>query len=238
MLPRLATLAALLLLVPRCAGGGATAPRPRDTPTDASATTPSARYLSLGDSFTIGTGSSPERSFAARLSARWRSSGCAVEHRNPAVNGYTTDDLLRDEVPVARAFAPTVVTLAIGANDLVRGRSVAQYRAQLTRVFAELSSAGVNPLRVTCIPQPDWSRAPIAEAFGDRDATRERIATFNSAMREECSRAGARWADLDALMRRQAEAAMFAPDGLHPSAEAHDEWAEALSRAMPSPCAR
>jgi lysophospholipase L1-like esterase len=29
-------------------------------------------------------------------------------------------------------------------------------------------------------------------------------------------------------MHRQAEAKMIAGDGLHPSARAHDEWAEAL----------
>lgn len=45
------------------------------------------RYLALGDSFTIGTGSSREQAFPARLAAR-----CAgrMELRDLAVNGYST----------------------------------------------------------------------------------------------------------------------------------------------------
>jgi hypothetical protein len=33
-------------------------------------------------------------------------------------------------------------------------------------------------------------------------------------------------------MHKQAEVNMVAKDGLHPSARAHDEWAEALYRQM------
>ena len=62
------------------------------------------RYLALGDSFTIGTGTTPDRSFPAVLVSRWCDRGEEWELRNPAVNGYTTDDLILDElsVPVVR----------------------------------------------------------------------------------------------------------------------------------------
>ena len=43
---------------------------------------------------------------------------------------------------------------------------------------------------------------------------------------------GARYVDLFPLMHRQAEARMFAGDGLHPSARAHEEWASALFDAV------
>jgi hypothetical protein len=33
-------------------------------------------------------------------------------------------------------------------------------------------------------------------------------------------------------MERQAEAGMFAPDGLHPAARAYDAWAEDLATAV------
>jgi lysophospholipase L1-like esterase len=46
----------------------------------------------------------------------------------------------------------------------------------------------------------------------------------------------ARSIDLGEMMRTQARAAWIAPDGLHPDARAHDAWAEALARALPSPC--
>src|SRR5258708_17825653 len=83
----------------------------------------SIRYLALGDSFTIGTGTTPEKAFPAVLAARWRTAGQNVELLNPAVNGYTTDDLIARELPHVPVFKPTFVTLLIGANDIVRSSS-------------------------------------------------------------------------------------------------------------------
>jgi lysophospholipase L1-like esterase len=54
------------------------------------------------------------------------------------------------------------------------------------------------------------------------------IERFNSVAREEAGSAGAEWIDLFPLMRQQARRQMFAPDGLHPSAEAYAGWAREL----------
>lgn len=193
---------------------------------------PAIRYLALGDSFTIGTGSSPAQAFPARLAARWEGAGRRVVLRNLAVNGYTTQDLIEDELPAVRAFAPSFVTLAIGANDLVRGGTPARYRAQLRRIFALLQADGVPASRVVVLPQPDWSQSPVAAAFGTRAELAARIRVFNEVIREETLAVGARFVDLFPLMERQAGAGLIAPDGLHPSAAAHDEWAAALARAL------
>ena len=60
---------------------------------------------------------------------------------------------------------------------------------------------------------------------------RARIRLFNRILREEAGAAGARYVDLFPLMEKQARAQLLASDHLHPSAKAHDEWAEALLRA-------
>ena len=195
---------------------------------------PAVRYLALGDSFTIGTGSSPEQSFPSRLVARWNAR-CAVTHRNLAVNGYTTQDVLDAELPEVRPFAPTFVTLAVGANDLVRGRTVVEYRAQLGRLFDALTAAGVPAARIVTLPQPAWDRSPAAASFGDPGLTARSIAAFNDALRDVSAARGARYVDITPLLRAQAERGLVAPDGLHPSAEAHDAWAAELDRALP-PC--
>lgn len=191
-------------------------------------TAPSIRYLALGDSFTIGTGSSPAEAFPARLADRWRAAGRQVELRNLGVNGYTTQDLIDEELPAAGSFAPTFVTLAIGANDLVRGVDAARYREQLRRIFALLATAGVSPARVVALPQPDWSQSPAAAGFGDPATTAARIRDFNRILREQATAAGARYVDLFPLMERQARGKLVAGDGLHPSAKAYGEWANAL----------
>ncbi len=188
------------------------------------------RYLALGDSFTVGTGASAEQSFPARLAARWRERGLQVELRIPARNGFTTQDVLDREIPDVAAFRPTIVTLAIGANDIVRGSDATRYRAQVRRIFAALAAAGVVGRSVVALPQPDWSSSPIAAAFGSPEDLVARIRAFNDVLREEVSTIGGRYVDLFPLMQRQARATMVADDGLHPNATAYDAWAEELAR--------
>jgi lysophospholipase L1-like esterase len=223
--------AAALALIALLAG---CAERPPAAAAPARAALPAARYLALGDSFTIGTGSSPAESFPSRLVERW-SSRCALTHRNLGVNGYTTQDLLDRELPEVPGFAPTFVTLAVGANDLVRGRTVGEYRAQLARIFDALSAAGVAPARVVTLPQPAWDLSPTGASFGDPAETGRAIAAFNDALRAVSAERGARYVDLTALFRAQAAQGLVAPDGLHPSAAAHEAWAAALDAALP-PC--
>jgi lysophospholipase L1-like esterase len=189
---------------------------------------PPLRYLALGDSFTIGTGGPREASFPARLAARVRAAGREVILRNLGVNGFTTQNLLDLELPAARGFAPSLVTLAIGANDLVRGADEVRYRAQVQRIFAALASAGIRGDQVVTLPQPDWSRSPAAADFGGAAEIAAAIARFNAVLAEESARVGARYVDLWPLMLRQADARMLADDGLHPDGSAYDAWAAAL----------
>lgn len=218
----------LAALLARCA-----APSP---PPATSAAPAEARYLALGDSFTIGTGNTPAQAFPARLAARWSSPRCRVALRNPAVNGYTTQDVLDRELPAARPFAPTRVTLAVGANDLVRGSDVARYRSQLGRIFDALAAAGVPASAVVTLPQPDWAHTPTGASFGDPSEIHARIVEFNTVLREVSAARGARYVDLFPRMIEQARDGWVAPDGLHPDARAHDAWAAELAAALPAPC--
>lgn len=186
------------------------------------------RYLALGDSFTIGTGTTPERSFPAMLVAQWKHTRRKVALTNPAVNGYTTDDLIARELPLLSDVKPALVTILIGANDIVRDASVGRYRSQLKTIYAALRDAGVSASALVALPQPDWSLSPAATEFGRPADLRRTIEHFNAIAREEAETAGGRYIDLWPLMRRQAEAHMLASDGLHPSAKAYAEWAVAL----------
>ena len=154
---------------------------------------------------------------------------------NPARNGFTTQDLLDHEL--TELTGASLITLAIGANDIVRGASDDAYRRQIGRIYDALAAAGVPAGRVWAIPQPDWSRSPVAAAFGDPAALHTRIDTFNTILREVSTARGARWVDLTPLLAQQAERGMIAGDGLHPSAEAYDAWAAALAKELPDPCA-
>jgi lysophospholipase L1-like esterase len=207
---------------------------PRSAPTGASEDAAPARvleeirYLALGDSFTAGTGNQPADAFPSRLASLWRAHGRRVTLKNEAVNGYTTEEVRERELPEVAPFHPTLVTLAAGANDRVRGSSADAYRSHVRVLFRAIVDAGVLPNRIVALPQPDWSLSPAAASFGDPGQIEADIVAFNRILRDEAQAAGARYVDLYPLMHKQAEAKMLAGDGLHPSARAHDEWAGAL----------
>ena len=220
--------AAMAALLASCAESG----RPGNASTSGDAAVP-ARYLALGDSFTIGTGTSPDRAFPARLVERWRTGGCAPVLENVAVNGYTTDDLIATELPVVGTFHPSFVTIAVGANDIVRGTSLDAYRKNVRTILAAVKASGA---RMVVLPQPDWSQSPSASGFGPREALAESIVRFNGVLAEEGRASGATYVDLVPLMKQQAASAQLASDGLHPSADAYDAWAAELARVLKSPC--
>lgn len=157
----------------------------------------------------------------------WEDAGRAVLLRNPAVNGYRTDDLIAEELPLLAAFRPTLVTLLIGANDIVAGSSDDRYRDQL-RVIHRRVRADAPHAVVYALPQPDWSLSRAGASFGDVAQVAARIERFNNIAREEAEGANAAYVDIFPLMREQMRRGMLAADGLHPSAAAYAEWAEAL----------
>jgi lysophospholipase L1-like esterase len=193
------------------------------------------RWLALGDSFTAGTGASAAAAYPVKLAsyAHARAPTCTIDVKNVAVNGYTTEDVIELELPALASFEPRWVSLAIGANDLVRGRTTESYRAQVRKILAAVLEAGVAADHVVVLPQPDWSKGSAAASFGSPDEIAARIADFDRALSEETKAIGARFLDLKPLMRTQAAAGQFALDGLHPNADAYDAWASAMANGLP-----
>ena len=102
--------AALLLVVAAC--GTFAAPKPDTT---------SVRYLALGDSYTIGTGASDSsHNYPSILASRVaKETRTKVDVTNPAVNGFTTLNLIDRELPYVGRVKPDLVSILIGVNDLV-----------------------------------------------------------------------------------------------------------------------
>jgi acyl-CoA thioesterase-1 len=191
----------------------------------------SIRYLALGDSYTIGTGlDEEEHSFATVLGIRLRqATGVDVAIRNLGVNGYTTTDLIRDEMPIARNARPELVTILIGANDVVQGSDEAAYRARLRQIYDAVQELGLPPERVLAISIPDFSPLPGAAAFGSPDQLRARIDAFNDVARKEAATRGFGYADITAISRETNRGDdWLAGDGLHPGPAQHRAFADQL----------
>ena len=189
------------------------------------------RYLALGDSYTIGTGaSSPANSWPAIIARRLAQEiGGRALLTNPAVNGFTTLDVIEHELPQVRRVKPDLVTILIGVNDLVRDRSPEDYRASLVEIYDELAKERALGVRVFAVSIPNWSVVPAAREYGDPERIRDLTDTFNDIAREEAERRGFGWIDITAAsLSGLGTPDWIASDGLHPGDNQYAAWAEVI----------
>ncbi|TME78348.1 MAG: SGNH/GDSL hydrolase family protein [Chloroflexi bacterium] len=191
----------------------------------------SIRYLALGDSYTIGTGLDDEAgNFPSLLARRLKDeTGIDVALVNLGVNGYTTTDLIREELPVAQSARPDLVTILIGANDIVQGSDEAGYRGRLQQIYQAIKQLGARAERVLAISIPDFSPLPGAAPFGSPSNLRARVDAFNAIARTEAYSAGFQYADITEISREASRGHdWLAADGLHPGPTQHRAFADHL----------
>ena len=178
------------------------------------------RFLALGDSYTIGTGaSSQERAWPSIIAAH-----LGAELTNPAVNGYTTLDLIRDELPLLERVNPDLVSVLIGVNDLVQGRPPDQYRKSLRQIYDAIAGRKVFTVSI-----PTWSYVPAAADFGGADKVDRLTGIFNEVAREEAEARGYRWIDIGpASISGIGTRAWIASDRLHPGDAQYEIWADTI----------
>lgn len=189
---------------------------------------PPARYLALGDSYTIGEGVAEADRWPMRLARALRTAGIALEDpRIIAVTGWTTDELSAAVDAAEPLGEYALVSLLIGVNNQYRGRPVGEYAREFeTLLRRAIGFAGGRADRVLVLSIPDWGATQFALTSGrDLDAVATEIDAFNAAAREVCARYDVAYVDVTPVSRaRGGEAAMLADDGLHPSAAMYAEW--------------
>jgi lysophospholipase L1-like esterase len=196
------------------------------------------RYLALGDSYTIGTGASSKAgNYPSILAARLtKAVGRKVGLTNPAVNGFTTLDLIANEVGYVDRLKPQLVSILIGVNDIVQGRTVEQYRISLVEIYDAVAALGLPPGRVVAISIPNWSEVPAAPNFGDKAALRRLTDTFNSIAQREAKSRSFTWIDITAVSTSaMGSTGWISADQLHPGDAQYAAWAEVIWNAVQQP---
>jgi lysophospholipase L1-like esterase len=190
---------------------------------------PAARYLALGDSYTIGESVPAAERWPVQLAALLQTRGIAV--RAPEIvarTGWTTAELAAG-IDAAAPHGPYhLVSLLIGVNDQYRGGEAEAYRPAFAAMLRRaIGFAGGDASRVVVLSIPDWSVTPFALNSGrDLGQIALRIRQFNDVNRAETHRAGARYVDVTPVsMEAAGRRALLAPDGLHPSGAMYAEWA-------------
>ena len=184
------------------------------------------RYVALGDSYTIGTSVSEAERWPNQLVARVPELELVA---NLAVNGYTSADLVEQEIPALDGLDVQLVSVLIGVNDVVQGVPDAVYAGNVAVILDRLLEL-VPAHRLLCVATPDYTRTPRGAEFGDPEAQSDAIVRFNAILREACEgRGGAFIADIFEISLEAADdPGLVAGDGLHPSGEQYRRWVEAI----------
>ena len=194
------------------------------------------RILSLGDSYTIGTGVTPDERFPSQLTEQLRRKGVEVDDAAIiAHNGWTTGELLRGIHSAGIEGPYDFVTLLIGVNNQFRGYDPEEYRQEFKELLEmAIEFAGDRPERAVVLSIPDWGAAPFAQGL-DRKQISQYIDLFNRINRVETLSAGAQYIDITTLSRQiREDPSLAAEDGLHLSGKMYGMWAAlALDKMLP-----
>ena len=184
------------------------------------------RYVALGDSYTIGTSVGEAERWPNQLADRLPELELVG---NPAVNGYTSADLIAEELGQLDRLRPEFVSLLIGVNDVVQGVPDAQYNGNVALILEELLTR-LPPERIVCVATPDYTRTPNGAAYGEPDLQSDRIVRANAILREACEQRGITFVpDIFELSQRVTdEPTLVADDGLHPSGAQYRLWVDAI----------
>ncbi|MEX1169086.1 MAG: SGNH/GDSL hydrolase family protein [Chloroflexota bacterium] len=183
------------------------------------------RYVALGDSYTIGTSVEPGERWPDQLVAALAGPPPALElAANLGVNGYTSVDLIRDQLPALATLAPAFASVLIGVNDVVQGVPADTYAANLDRILdAVLAHLAAD--RVVTVAIPDYTVTPAGADYGDPRPRRDGIVANNAIMARASLERGIRFVDIFDLSRQAAQdRSLVAADGLHPSGRQYALW--------------
>jgi acyl-CoA thioesterase-1 len=188
------------------------------------------RYVALGDSYTIGTAVPAAASWPARLAAALGGDPPTLAlTANLGVDGYTTADLIRDELPAVDGLAPEFASLLIGVNDVVQGIPVAIYQVNVATILDRL--LGLLPGdRIVTVAIPDYTVTPAGGDYGDPRERRDGIMAANRTMEQLTADRGIAYVDIfDISGEAATDRSLVAPDGLHPSGDQYRRWVERIA---------
>ncbi|WP_194411007.1 SGNH/GDSL hydrolase family protein [Microbacterium cremeum] len=189
------------------------------------------RVVVLGDSIAEGLGDRVpgyrDRSWAERLVAALESAVGPIASLNLGRRGRRAGEILAYQVPPAVAFAPDLVVVTAGANDILqRSFSLSAVTDEIDRILDRVTSGGALAVTFGLF---DLSKvADVPDHVGTRLG--RRIAEVNGATQRLAARYDAVHVDFE---RHPAlDRSLFSSDLIHPNRRGHAYIASDVMRAL------
>lgn len=188
------------------------------------------RYVALGDSYTIGTATrSASERWPDQLVAALGAPPPLELVANLGVNGYTSHDVIEDQLLQLDRHMTEFASLLIGVNDVVQGVPADTYRSNVTTILGSLVSL-LEPRRIVTVATPDYTVTPQGAAYGDPAVQSAAIRRNNAILAELAGVRGIAFVDIHDLSLRAADdRGLVAEDGLHPSGTQYALWVERIA---------
>jgi len=188
------------------------------------------RFVALGDSYAIGASVAPADRWPDRLVAALGPVEPALDLvANLGVNGATTDDVIRSQLPAVDALRPGFLTVLIGVNDVVRGYPSTRTEANLRTILDDVASR-VGAGRIVAVAVPDYTVTPAGADYGDPRSRHDAIVAVNAALARESAERGIAFVDIfDLSLRAADDRSLVASYGLHPSGRQYALWVERIA---------
>lgn len=194
------------------------------------------RFVALGDSTTEGlddpypgypVGSEVYRGWADRLAERLAEDNPDLRYANLAIRGRLIAGIHDEQLQLALAMEPDLVSVVGGVNDLLRPKfDPAAASAHLEAMVSALRERGATVLVMTL---PDLSSSMRVAGLVSK-----RMVAFNDAIRQIARRTGATLVDM-ANELTVYDPRGWSPDRLHANGVGHEYlmWGAALSLGVP-----
>jgi acyl-CoA thioesterase-1 len=185
-------------------------------------------YMAIGASDALGIGASPiTDGYVFRIEEALDERDTNVQLVNVAVPDANLDTIV-DVAQLALQIAePDLVTIWVGANDVVNGVEPADFEAELDNLLDEFDGTGAT---LAIADLPDLTELPRFIENPDPDVTSSRIEAFNVAIQDQ---AQAHEAVLVRLSEEEVEDRFVSDaDGFHPNDAGHARIAELFLDAL------
>lgn len=190
---------------------------------------PWSRYVALGDSFTEGIGDpqpqSPggNRGWADRVAEELSEQTDDFAYANLAIRGRLLRQILDEQVDVALALRPDLISISAGGNDIIRPNTDPDRLATILETgIARLRKDGAT---IVLFNGPDIGMTPVL------NRSRGKVAIYNENLHAIALRHDLVVADMWAL-RELKDPRMWAPDRLHFSPVGHTAIARMVLEAL------